>query len=170
MCQCTGSPQKHEISRCNFTPIYYTFLATTTSGFTTAILNRQTWITTQLSHSKQHESKNLQNKKMALKTRLYVRHMLIYNYFRFYGRHLEFPVERCIMGSRSLHHWAGHPRKHGGRRWNHVPIWSHTGVRGGAVLHPPLLALQKRIRCRRVKLDEKACPVQLYLGYYQLSS
>ena len=44
--------------------------------------------------------------------------------------------------------------KMGGRHRNRVSKWSVGEVRGGANLHPPppLLALQKRLRCSRVNI------------------
>ena len=85
-------------------------------------------------------------------------HIFIYLYClisTIFGRHLEFGYQKSIMEYRHLHHWVGHPRKHGGSRWNFVDMSPRTRDRPGGQIPPPPpvagLRYQKTVAGTRVK-------------------
>ena len=53
------------------------------------------------------------------------------------------PTKRLGGFFRNWYRWKAHPRKHGGRHQNHVPIWSDSWNRGGWQCTPPALYVTK---------------------------
>ena len=62
----------------------------------------------------------------AAETTFIVKYNMIYYYFRFGGRHIEFNLDVFRNSHRSLCQRIGDPWKHSSNFWNHIASYSYN--------------------------------------------